>query len=58
MTAGKILHVHWIRNSDYEPTKFYDDNGEEITLNSGKTMVFVTREGVDSFIADDVVYGV
>ncbi len=58
MTGGRMIHVHWVKNSDYEPTRFYDDDGNEITLNAGKTMIFITREGKDSFIADGVRYAV
>ena len=30
------------------PTKFYDDDGNEIELNTGKTMICVVEEG-DTF---------
>jgi len=56
LTGGKMIHVTWMKNSDYEPTRFFDDNGEEITLNTGKTMVFIVRDGKDSFTADGAEY--
>ena len=38
-TNGRGIHVNWKKTADYEPTKFYDDNGNEIELNTGKTMI-------------------
>lgn len=56
LTGGKMIHVTWMKNTDYEPTRFFDDNGEEITLNTGRTMVFIVRDGKDSFTADGEEY--
>lgn len=47
-TNGKGVHVTWEKTSDYGATRYYDDNGNEITLNTGKTMVCIVEEG-DSF---------
>lgn len=47
-TNGKGIHVTWEKTSDYGATKFYDDNGNEITLNTGKTMICVIEDG-DTF---------
>jgi hypothetical protein len=47
-TEGKGIHVTWEKDSDYSATKYYDDNGNEITLNTGKTMICVIEEG-DTF---------
>ena len=47
-TRGKGIHVTWKKISDYGATKFYDDNGKEITLNDGKTMILVIRDS-DNF---------
>ena len=52
-TNGKGIHVTWEKLSDYGATRYYDDNGNEIELNTGKTMVCIVEEG-DSFIVDDV----
>ncbi len=46
ITEGKMIHVTWTKDSDYGPTKYYDDNGDEITLNTGKTMVCVLKDDV------------
>jgi len=47
-TNGKGIHVNWKKSGDYDPTKFYDDDGNEIELNTGKTMICVVEEG-DTF---------
>ena len=44
ITEGKMIHVTWVKDSDYGPTRYYDDNGDEITLNTGKTMVCVVKD--------------
>ena len=38
-TNGKVIKGTWKRNSDYEPNMFYDENGNEIILNQGKTWI-------------------
>lgn len=38
-TNGKVIKGTWKRNSDYEPNMFYDENGEEIIFNQGKTWI-------------------
>ena len=47
-TNGKGIHVNWQKSSDYGATKFYDDYGNEIVLNTGKTMICVVKTG-DNF---------
>lgn len=47
-TNGKGIHVTWEKSSDYGATRYYDDNGNEITMNTGKTMVCIVEDG-DSF---------
>ncbi len=47
-TNGKGIHVNWKKTADYSPTKYYDDAGNEIQLNTGKTMVCVVEDG-DTF---------
>lgn len=43
-TNGKGIHITWKKESDESPTKYYDDNGAEIVLNTGKTMIFIKQE--------------
>lgn len=44
-TQGKVIPITWEHESDYEPTRYYDEDGNEIVLNTGKTMIFVVRDG-------------
>jgi len=48
-TMGRGIHVTWSKTADYDATRFYDDNGNEITLNTGKTMILVIDE-TDGFV--------
>ena len=50
-TNGKGIHVTWEKTSDYGATRYYDDNGNEIKLNTGKTMVCILEDG-DTFMVD------
>lgn len=55
-TKGKVIHITWEKDgnngvtSNYTPTKYYDDNGNEIVLNTGKTMIFIVQDG------DEVIF--
>ena len=51
-TNGKGIHVNWEKTSDYGATRYYDDDGNEIKLNTGKTMVCILEDG-DTFNVDD-----
>lgn len=51
-TNGKGIHVTWKKTSDYGATRYYDDDGNEIKLNTGKTMVCILEDG-DTFMVDD-----
>lgn len=50
-TQGKGIHITWEKPdnkpiaSNYAATKYYDDNGKEIVLNTGKTMIFIVEDG-------------
>jgi hypothetical protein len=50
-TNGKGIHITWEKTSDYGATRYYDDDGNEIELNTGKTMVCIIEDG-DNFIVD------
>lgn len=43
-TNGKGIHVRWEKTSDYGATRYYDDYGNEVVLNTGKTMICVIEE--------------
>ncbi len=47
-TNGKGIHVTWEKTSDFGATRYYDDTGNEITLNTGKTMIMIV-ESDDTF---------
>ncbi|MBE5874402.1 MAG: DUF3048 domain-containing protein [Lachnospiraceae bacterium] len=47
-TNGKGIHVTWEKTSDFGATRYYDDSGNEIVMNAGKTMVCIVEEG-DTF---------
>lgn len=44
-TNGKGIHVNWAKTSDYGATRYYDDYGNEVALNTGKTMICIVRDG-------------
>lgn len=50
-TQGKAIHITWKKpddqgiNSNYTPTRYYDDDGNEVVLNTGETMIFVIEDG-------------
>lgn len=48
ITQGKIIKCTWEKNSEFGATRYYDENGKEITLNTGKTMVLIIQDG-DTF---------
>ena len=39
ITDGKAVAVTWKNDSEYGPTKYYDEDGKEIILNQGKTWI-------------------
>ena len=43
-TKGRGIHITWKKTSDYSPTKYYDDNGNEIQLNEGKTYIAIAQK--------------
>lgn len=45
ITKGKAIHITWAKNSDYEVTHYYDDFGNEIQMNEGKTYIAVAQSG-------------
>ena len=45
VTNGKAIPVTWEKKSMTEPTRYYDANGAEISLNTGKTYVALVPVG-------------
>lgn len=54
-TNGKAIHVTWEKSTDYGPTKYYDDDGNEIEINTGKTMICIVKDG-DTINVDGNTY--
>lgn len=44
ITNGKAIHVTWEKTSDFGATRYYDDSGSEIVLNTGKTFVCIIQD--------------
>lgn len=44
-TKGKAIHVTWMKTAEYSPTVYFDDNGNEIQLNEGKTYIAIAQKG-------------
>ncbi len=44
-TKGRGIHITWKKTAEYSPTKYYDDNGNEIQINEGKTYIGVAQAG-------------
>jgi len=40
-TNGKVIEATWEREDDYSPNMYYDEDGNEIVLNQGKTWVCI-----------------
>lgn len=45
ITNGKAIPVTWSKIDDMNPTRYYDSNGNEIKINTGKTYVALVPEG-------------
>ena len=56
ITNGKMIHVTWDKAGDYDPTIYYDDKGNEVTVNQGRTMVFIIRDDTDDFEINGITY--
>lgn len=56
LTGGRIIPVTWEKADDYAPTHFYDADGQEIQLNTGRTAISIIRAGKDSFTVNGTVY--
>ncbi|MCD7863931.1 MAG: DUF3048 domain-containing protein [Lachnospiraceae bacterium] len=48
ITRGQIIHCTWSKETNYGATRYYDDDGNEITFSTGKTMVLIIQDG-DTF---------
>lgn len=44
-TNGKAIEVTWKKTSDYGATRYYDMDGNEIEINTGKTNICIVKDG-------------
>ncbi|MFP3152952.1 DUF3048 domain-containing protein [Lachnospiraceae bacterium ZAX-1] len=44
ITKGKMIDVTWAKDNEDSPARYFDQDGEEITINQGKTWVCVVRD--------------
>jgi hypothetical protein len=49
ITKGKMIPITWEKTEDYGPTTYYDENGDEVVFNTGRTMIFVVQLKGKSF---------
>lgn len=48
ITNGKLVSLQWVKETDFGPTKYYYNSGEELVLNQGKTFVnIITMDNVE-----------
>ncbi|MCQ2519435.1 MAG: DUF3048 domain-containing protein [Lachnospiraceae bacterium] len=45
ITNGRGIHVNWKKEGTYGTTRYFDENGDEIILNQGKTMICIVQKG-------------
>lgn len=60
ITRGKMIPITWEKTDDYAPTTYYDENGDEVVFNTGRTMIFVVQvkgSRYSEFSVDGTVYG-
>ncbi|MBR1630104.1 MAG: DUF3048 domain-containing protein [Lachnospiraceae bacterium] len=43
LTRGKVVDISWSKNSNYDITHYFYENGDEIELNPGKTWVHLVE---------------
>ncbi len=46
ITDGKAIPITWSKDDELTPTKYYDMDGNEITLNTGKTYVALVPDDI------------
>ena len=44
-TQGRAIHITWVKTDDHMPTKYYDDFGQEVLFNTGKTYIAIAQNG-------------
>ena len=44
ISEGQAIDITWKKDSEWAPTHYYDANGNEITLNPGKTWICIIQD--------------
>ena len=39
LTNGQAKNISWIKANETDPTRYYDENGDEVAINTGKTYI-------------------
>ena len=55
-TEGRCVPCYWWRKGVHKHTSYYYKDKSHIHLNTGKTMIFIVRDHLDTFAIDDVSY--
>lgn len=54
VSMGKAQEITWEKESDIDPIKIYDESGEEITVNAGKSYIgMIDGDNVELYDDDD-----
>ena len=56
LTEGRCVPAHWWRKGVHKHTTYYYKDKSRIHLNTGKTMIFIIRDHLDTFAIDGVSY--
>ena len=56
LTEGRCVPAHWWRKDYHKHTTYYYEDDSRIHLNTGKTMIFIIRDHMDTFAIDGVSY--
>ena len=56
ITEGRCVPAHWWRKGVHKHTTYYYEDKSRIHLNTGKTMIFIIRDHLDTFAIDGVSY--
>ncbi len=55
ITNGKAIPVTWKKDSTNAPARYYDADGNEITMNQGKTWVCVVQDSMQTRLSSTAV---
>ena len=51
ITRGKAIPIKWVYEEEHGMTHYYDENGQEIRLNPGKTWVEIILNGTEDAVS-------